>query len=139
VETAEITPRFPYLLLCVDHDGDEGLDQTSFLFFSLYIYIFLYITDTRIYCTKILLKSVQLHSAMYVCIHMNAFSCSYQMKVNESEKSIAEHESLHENILNLEKWLMIMRQKLESFRGSDGEWSIDNRQHEAEVRLCATL
>ncbi|XP_067223828.1 nesprin-3 [Chanodichthys erythropterus] len=58
-----------------------------------------------------------------------------RMKVNESEENIAEHESLHENILNLEKWLMIMRQKLESFRGSDGEWSIDNRQHEAERAL----
>lgn len=58
-----------------------------------------------------------------------------RMKVNESEENIVEHESLHENILNLEKWLMIMRQKLESFRGSDGEWSIDNRQHEAERAL----
>ncbi|CAM4648070.1 unnamed protein product [Leuciscus chuanchicus] len=58
-----------------------------------------------------------------------------RMKVNESEENIADHESLHENILNLEKWLMIMRQKLESFRGSDGEWSIDNRQHEAERAL----
>lgn len=76
---------------------------------------------------------------MYVCIHIYMCCCSYQMKVNESEENIAEHESLHENILNLEKWLMIMRQKLESFRGSDGEWSIDNRQHEAEVRPWATL
>ncbi|XP_067311875.1 nesprin-3 [Pseudorasbora parva] len=58
-----------------------------------------------------------------------------RMKVNESEENIVEHESLHENILNLEKWLMIMRQKLELFRGSDGEWSIDNRQHEAERAL----
>ncbi|XP_059376056.1 nesprin-3 isoform X1 [Carassius carassius] len=56
-------------------------------------------------------------------------------KVNESEENIAEHESFHDNILNMEKWLMIMRQKLESFRGSDGEWSIDNRQHEAERAL----
>ncbi|KAG1972973.1 nesprin-3 [Pimephales promelas] len=67
--------------------------------------------------------------------HWNVLYNEVRMKVNESEKSIAEHESLHENILNLEKWLMIMRQKLESFRGSDGEWSIDNRQHEAERAL----
>ncbi|XP_016428183.1 nesprin-3 isoform X1 [Sinocyclocheilus rhinocerous] len=58
-----------------------------------------------------------------------------RIKVNESEENIAEHESFHDNILNMEKWLMIMRQKLESFRGSDGEWSIDNRQHEAERAL----
>ncbi|KAK2878972.1 hypothetical protein Q8A67_019763 [Cirrhinus molitorella] len=59
-----------------------------------------------------------------------------RMKVHESEENIAEHESFHDNILNMEKWLMIMRQKLESFRGSEGgEWSIDNRQHEAERAL----
>ncbi|XP_050989875.1 nesprin-3 isoform X2 [Labeo rohita] len=58
-----------------------------------------------------------------------------RIKVNESEENIAEHESFHDNILNMEKWLMIMRQKLESFHGSDGEWSIDNRQHEAERAL----
>uniref|UniRef100_A0A8C1GAW4 Spectrin repeat containing, nuclear envelope family member 3 n=1 Tax=Cyprinus carpio TaxID=7962 RepID=A0A8C1GAW4_CYPCA len=58
-----------------------------------------------------------------------------RMKVKENEENIAEHESFHDNILNMEKWLMIMRQKLESFRGSDGEWSIDNRQHEAERAL----
>lgn len=58
-----------------------------------------------------------------------------RMKVNESEENIGEHESFHENILNMEKWLMIMKQKLDSFRGSEGEWSIDNRQHEAERAL----
>lgn len=58
-----------------------------------------------------------------------------RMKVNETEENIAEHESFHENILNMEKWLMIMKQKLDSFRASEGEWSIDNRQHEAERAL----
>lgn len=57
----------------------------------------------------------------------------YQMKVNVSEKSILEHESFHESLLNMEKWLMIMRQRLESFRRPNGEWSIGNRQHEAQV------
>lgn len=59
--------------------------------------------------------------------------CYNQMKVNESEESILEHESFHESLLNMEKWLMIMRQKLESFRGANGEWSVVNRQHEAAV------
>ncbi|XP_072545116.1 nesprin-3 isoform X2 [Salminus brasiliensis] len=58
-----------------------------------------------------------------------------RVKVNESEESISEHESFHESLLNVEKWLMIMRQKLESFRGSNGEWSVENRQHEAERAL----
>ncbi|TSV68152.1 Nesprin-3 [Bagarius yarrelli] len=33
------------------------------------------------------------------------------------------------------KWLMIMRQKLESFREPSGEWSVVNRQQEAERAL----
>uniref|UniRef100_W5LNI7 Spectrin repeat containing, nuclear envelope family member 3 n=1 Tax=Astyanax mexicanus TaxID=7994 RepID=W5LNI7_ASTMX len=56
-------------------------------------------------------------------------------KVNESEENISQHESFHDSMLNMEKWLMIMRQKLESFRGSSGEWSVENRQHEAERAL----
>uniref|UniRef100_A0A3Q1F2V9 Spectrin repeat containing, nuclear envelope family member 3 n=1 Tax=Acanthochromis polyacanthus TaxID=80966 RepID=A0A3Q1F2V9_9TELE len=55
-----------------------------------------------------------------------------QVKVNESEESIAEHESFHERLLNIEKWLMIMKQKLESFHSPSGEWSVEGRQHEAE-------
>uniref|UniRef100_A0A667XXG2 Spectrin repeat containing, nuclear envelope family member 3 n=1 Tax=Myripristis murdjan TaxID=586833 RepID=A0A667XXG2_9TELE len=58
-----------------------------------------------------------------------------RVKANESEESIAEHESFHDSLLNVEKWLMIMKQKLESFRIPSGEWSIDNRQHEAERAL----
>ncbi|KAM9569635.1 uncharacterized protein ACWYII_038493 [Salvelinus alpinus] len=60
---------------------------------------------------------------------------SVRVKVKESEESIGEHESFHESLLNVEKWLMIMRQKLESYRSSTGEWSLDNRQQEAERAL----
>ncbi|XP_048840825.1 nesprin-3 isoform X2 [Brienomyrus brachyistius] len=58
-----------------------------------------------------------------------------RVKMNESERSIAEHENFHENLLTVEKWLMIMRQKLESFCGADGEWSVQNRRTEAERAL----
>ncbi|KAF7704058.1 hypothetical protein HF521_021130 [Silurus meridionalis] len=60
---------------------------------------------------------------------------SVRVKANESEKSISEHESFHDTLLNMEKWLMVMRQKLESFRGANGEWSVENRRHEAERAL----
>lgn len=59
----------------------------------------------------------------------------FQLKVRESEESIGNHESFHDSMLNMEKWLMIMKQKLESFHGLDGEWNIEGRVHEAEV--CA--
>nr|XP_046223666.1 nesprin-3-like [Oncorhynchus gorbuscha] len=60
---------------------------------------------------------------------------SVRVKVKESEESIGGHESFHVSLLNVEKWLMIMRQKLESYRSSTGEWSLDNRQQEAERAL----
>uniref|UniRef100_A0A8C2XSF9 Spectrin repeat containing, nuclear envelope family member 3 n=1 Tax=Cyclopterus lumpus TaxID=8103 RepID=A0A8C2XSF9_CYCLU len=58
-----------------------------------------------------------------------------RVKVHESEESIADHESFHDSLLNIEKWLMIMKQKLESFHSPPGEWSIEGRQHEAERAL----
>uniref|UniRef100_A0A8D3AY95 KASH domain-containing protein n=1 Tax=Scophthalmus maximus TaxID=52904 RepID=A0A8D3AY95_SCOMX len=57
-------------------------------------------------------------------------------KAVRSEESIALHESFHDSLLNMEKWLMIMKQKLNSFHSSSsGEWSIEGRQHEAERAL----
>ncbi|KAJ8290269.1 hypothetical protein GJAV_G00010700 [Gymnothorax javanicus] len=58
-----------------------------------------------------------------------------RVKFNESEQSVVEHENFHENLLNLEKWLMVMRQKLESFCSGSGEWSVENRVREAEKAL----
>uniref|UniRef100_UPI0037E896BD nesprin-3 isoform X1 n=2 Tax=Semicossyphus pulcher TaxID=241346 RepID=UPI0037E896BD len=56
-------------------------------------------------------------------------------KLHESEESIADHESFHDSLLNIEKWLMIMKQKLESFNSPSGGWSIEGRQHEAQRAL----
>ncbi|XP_053365762.1 nesprin-3 isoform X1 [Clarias gariepinus] len=58
-----------------------------------------------------------------------------RIKVNDSEKSILEHESYHESLMNMGEWLMIMRQTLESFRGPDGEWSVANRNQDARKAL----
>uniref|UniRef100_A0A3B4VGI9 Spectrin repeat containing, nuclear envelope family member 3 n=1 Tax=Seriola dumerili TaxID=41447 RepID=A0A3B4VGI9_SERDU len=58
-----------------------------------------------------------------------------RVKVDESEDNIADHESFHDSLLNVEKWLMIMKQKLESFHSSSGEWSVEGRQHEAQRAL----
>lgn len=60
-----------------------------------------------------------------------------QAKLFESKKNIEDHESFHDSLLNLEKWLMFMKQKMESFHTSSGEWSIKGRQHEAEVCVCS--
>ncbi|XP_037652434.1 LOW QUALITY PROTEIN: nesprin-3 [Sebastes umbrosus] len=58
-----------------------------------------------------------------------------RVKVNESEGSIADHESFHDSLLNIEKWLMIMKQKLESFNSPSGQWSVEGRQLEAQRAL----
>lgn len=62
-----------------------------------------------------------------------------QEKMRESEASIADHESFHDSLLNIEKWLMIMKQKLESFHSPSEAWSIEGRQHEAEVGVCVSV
>ncbi|XP_011616901.1 nesprin-3 isoform X2 [Takifugu rubripes] len=56
-------------------------------------------------------------------------------KVREGEDGTVEHENLHHALLNMEKWLMIMRQKLESFYSPSGHWSVEGRRHEAEKAL----
>ncbi|KAK7904173.1 hypothetical protein WMY93_016780 [Mugilogobius chulae] len=62
----------------------------------------------------------------------------FRMKVHSSEENIEEHESFHDSLLNLEKWMMIMRQKLESFtvRLESGAWRAGSR---AEVQQQKAL
>ncbi|AWP16994.1 putative nesprin-3 [Scophthalmus maximus] len=71
-----------------------------------------------------------------LCADWKHLQKAVRAKVHESEESIALHESFHDSLLNMEKWLMIMKQKLNSFHSSSsGEWSIEGRQHEAERAL----
>ncbi|XP_061749861.1 nesprin-3 [Nerophis ophidion] len=58
-----------------------------------------------------------------------------KVKLHESERSIEDHKSFHESLLNMEKCLMVLKQKVESFKSPTGEWSIDGRKHEAEKAL----
>uniref|UniRef100_A0A672J8X9 Spectrin repeat containing, nuclear envelope family member 3 n=1 Tax=Salarias fasciatus TaxID=181472 RepID=A0A672J8X9_SALFA len=70
-----------------------------------------------------------------LCVEWKHLNKTARMKANESEANVAAHESFHDSLLNIEKWLMIMRQKLESFHGPSGEWSVEGRRHEAEKAL----
>ncbi|XP_077431418.1 nesprin-3 isoform X2 [Vanacampus margaritifer] len=58
-----------------------------------------------------------------------------EVNLHESEQSIADHANFHDSLLNIEKWMMIMTQKLESFKSPTGEWSIESRVHEAQGAL----
>lgn len=64
------------------------------------------------------------------------FSSCFQLKERESEENIDSHESFHDNLLKMEQWLMIIKQKFESFHTLHGKWMVEGREHEAEVRLC---
>ncbi|XP_061600115.1 nesprin-3 isoform X2 [Cololabis saira] len=56
-------------------------------------------------------------------------------KAIESEDAVCDHECFHGNLLGVEKWMMVMRQKLESFSSPAGGWSVEGRRHEAERAL----
>lgn len=63
----------------------------------------------------------------------SSFLLCSQLKQRESEENIESHESFHDNLLKMEQWLMIIKQKFESFHSLQGKWSVDGREQEAEV------
>ncbi|XP_062378753.1 nesprin-3 isoform X2 [Sardina pilchardus] len=93
--------------------------------------------EAHITALETLVSSSPTNRAKFECLFAdwNIVYKTVRVRVNECEQNISEHEVFHESLLSVEKWLMIMRQKLESFRSSGGEWSVQNRQHEAERAL----
>ncbi|KAM9341249.1 nesprin-3 [Symphorus nematophorus] len=93
--------------------------------------------EAHIIALETLVSSSQSHRTQYDRLYAEwkHLHNTVRMKVQESEESIVDHESFHDSLLNIEKWLMIMKQKLESFRSPTGEWSIEGRQHEAQRAL----
>ncbi|KAG7461157.1 hypothetical protein MATL_G00207130 [Megalops atlanticus] len=55
-----------------------------------------------------------------------------RVRVDESEQNVADHRGFQEGLLDLEKWLLETRQRLESFCSRSGEWSLENRHKKAE-------
>ncbi|XP_074548187.1 nesprin-3 isoform X2 [Halichoeres trimaculatus] len=93
--------------------------------------------DAHITALETLVSSSQNNRTQFekLCADWKHLHQAVRGKVHESEESIADHESFHDSLLNIEKWLMIMKQKLESFHSSSGGWSIEGRQNEAERAL----
>ncbi|XP_036406223.1 nesprin-3-like [Megalops cyprinoides] len=58
-----------------------------------------------------------------------------RVRVDESEQNVADHRGFQEGLLDMEKWLLEMRQRLESFCSRSGEWSLENRHKKAERAL----
>uniref|UniRef100_A0A671X8D9 Spectrin repeat containing, nuclear envelope family member 3 n=1 Tax=Sparus aurata TaxID=8175 RepID=A0A671X8D9_SPAAU len=93
--------------------------------------------EAHIIALETLVSSSQSNRSQYerLCAEWKQLHTAVKAKLHESEDSIDDHESFHDSLLNIEKWLMIMKQKLESFRSPAGKWSIEGRQHEAERAL----
>ncbi|KAI9520673.1 hypothetical protein NQZ68_015593 [Dissostichus eleginoides] len=93
--------------------------------------------EAQLTALETLVSSSQSHRTQFERLYADwkHLHSTARLKVSESEESISDHESFHNSLLNMEKWLMIMKQKLESFHRQSGEWSIEGRQHEAERAL----
>ncbi|XP_037342496.2 nesprin-3 [Pungitius pungitius] len=93
--------------------------------------------EAPITALETLVSSSQSNQTQYERLHAEwkHLHMAARVKVHDSEESISAHESFHDSLLNLEKWLMIMKQRLESFHSPPAEWSVEGRQHEAERAL----
>ncbi|XP_035761755.1 nesprin-3 [Neolamprologus brichardi] len=93
--------------------------------------------EAQIMALETLVSSSQTNRIQFekLCDEWKHLHIAVKAKVDESDKIVAEHERFHDSLLNIEKWLMIMKQKLMSFHSPTGEWSIEGRRHEAERAL----
>ncbi|PWA16375.1 hypothetical protein CCH79_00004451 [Gambusia affinis] len=57
------------------------------------------------------------------------------VKVHDCDDIVSDHECFHGDLLNMEKWIMVMRQKLDSFCSPTGGWSVEGRRPEAQKLL----
>ncbi|XP_023208298.1 nesprin-3 isoform X1 [Xiphophorus maculatus] len=57
------------------------------------------------------------------------------VKVQDCDDIVSDHECFHGDLLNMEKWIMVMRQKLDSFCSPTGGWSVEGRRPEAQKLL----
>uniref|UniRef100_A0A1A8C5V9 Spectrin repeat containing, nuclear envelope family member 3 n=1 Tax=Nothobranchius kadleci TaxID=1051664 RepID=A0A1A8C5V9_NOTKA len=58
-----------------------------------------------------------------------------QVKVQEAQETVSDHQSFHGDLLNMQKWMMVMRQKLESFCSQSGGRTVLTRHPEAQRAL----
>ncbi|XP_041827390.1 nesprin-3 isoform X2 [Melanotaenia boesemani] len=59
-----------------------------------------------------------------------------KVKVEQSEENISDHQNFLSGLLSIQNWMMIMKQKLDSFCSPSGGWSLEGRHHEAERALA---
>eukprot|EP00079_Xenopus_tropicalis_P029442 XP_012824833.1 PREDICTED: nesprin-3 isoform X3 [Xenopus tropicalis] len=75
------------------------------------------------------LKVSQL-SSEYLTLHK-----SLEIKIRKSKAYINDHRIFNEKLLELQRWLMVTKQELESFQDSDGHWDFESREKEIQILL----
>ncbi|MEQ2197160.1 hypothetical protein XENOCAPTIV_024473, partial [Xenoophorus captivus] len=91
--------------------------------------------EAQLTALKTLVSSSQSSRTQYeqLCADWTELHRRVMVKVQDCAEIVSDHESFHSDLLNTEKWMMVMSQKLESFRSSTGGWSVEGRQPEAQV------
>ncbi|XP_072221011.1 nesprin-3 isoform X2 [Leuresthes tenuis] len=57
------------------------------------------------------------------------------VRVQQTKDGVLNHQNFHGRMLNLQQWMMVMKQKLESFCSAAGGWSVTGRRREAQQAL----
>ncbi|KAM4724352.1 nesprin-3 isoform 2-T2 [Anableps anableps] len=93
--------------------------------------------EAQLTVLNMLVSSDQSSKTQYekLCADWSELHRRVTVKVQDCEEIVSDHESFHSDLLNTEKWIMVMKQKLESFLSSTGGWSVEGRQPEAQRLL----
>ncbi|XP_041428961.1 nesprin-3 isoform X6 [Xenopus laevis] len=75
------------------------------------------------------LKVSQL-SSEYITLHK-----SLEINKRKSKTYIKDHLIFNDKLLDLQRWLMVTRQELESFQDSNGHWDVESREKEIQILL----
>uniref|UniRef100_A0A1A8GNZ7 Spectrin repeat containing, nuclear envelope family member 3 n=1 Tax=Nothobranchius korthausae TaxID=1143690 RepID=A0A1A8GNZ7_9TELE len=70
-----------------------------------------------------------------LCADWTELQRRVRVKVQEAQETVSDHQSFHGDLLHMQKWMMVMRQKLESFCSQSGGRTVLTRHPEAQKAL----
>ncbi|XP_030626746.1 nesprin-3-like [Chanos chanos] len=71
--------------------------------------------------------------------HIAMLMKSIEVKMKESKQNVKEHEDFKENLLDLNKWMVGIRRRLDTFCDATGECRVEDCRIDAEVRKFIDL
>ncbi|KAG8449115.1 hypothetical protein GDO86_015970 [Hymenochirus boettgeri] len=61
---------------------------------------------------------------------------SLEINIHKSKNYIKDHRIFNDKLLDLKRWLMVIRQALESFQDSNGQWDVESQEREIQKLLA---